>query len=79
MTVLANADHSMRIVNEEVFGPVALLLPFETEEELVEKINSTSYRILGFIIILSSRIVKDCLFVCRLTVTGLDTDWAAAS
>jgi acyl-CoA reductase-like NAD-dependent aldehyde dehydrogenase len=34
----------MRIVNEEVFGPVALLLPFETEEELLKMVNGTSYQ-----------------------------------
>eukprot|EP00026_Physarum_polycephalum_P005380 Phypoly_transcript_05414.p1 GENE.Phypoly_transcript_05414~~Phypoly_transcript_05414.p1 ORF type:complete len:616 (+),score=129.68 Phypoly_transcript_05414:74-1849(+) len=42
-TVLTGANHSMRIVNEEVFGPVALLLPFETEEELIKMVNGTSY------------------------------------
>jgi len=42
-TVLTGANHGMRIVNEEVFGPVALLLPFETEEELIKMVNGTSY------------------------------------
>jgi acyl-CoA reductase-like NAD-dependent aldehyde dehydrogenase len=42
-TVIANANHTMRIVNEEVFGPVALLLPFEDEAELIKQVNSTAY------------------------------------
>jgi len=42
-TVLTNANHDMRIVNEEVFGPVALLLPFEDDAELVKMVNGTAY------------------------------------
>ena len=42
-TVLTGANHGMRIVNEEVFGPVALLLPFESEAELLQMVNGTSY------------------------------------
>jgi acyl-CoA reductase-like NAD-dependent aldehyde dehydrogenase len=42
-TVISNVKHNMRIVNEEVFGPVALLIKFRDEEELVEKVNSSIY------------------------------------
>ena len=41
-TVLANIKHDMKIVNEEVFGPVALLLKFSDEDKLVEQVNSTA-------------------------------------
>lgn len=30
----------MRIFHEEIFGPVATILPFETEEEVVEAANN---------------------------------------
>jgi acyl-CoA reductase-like NAD-dependent aldehyde dehydrogenase len=33
----------MEIVVNEIFGPVMLLLPFDTEEEVVKRTNSTSY------------------------------------
>ncbi|MGQ4515429.1 2-hydroxymuconic semialdehyde dehydrogenase [Streptomyces sp. DW26H14] len=39
-TGLTNAD---RPVREEVFGPVAALIPFDTEEEAVELANDTEY------------------------------------
>src|SRR5699024_12461351 len=33
----------MRIVQEEIFGPVACILPFETEQEVVERANASDY------------------------------------
>mmetsp|Transcript_11092 Transcript_11092/g.16639 ORF Transcript_11092/g.16639 Transcript_11092/m.16639 type:complete len:581 (-) Transcript_11092:24-1766(-) len=42
-TVLTNVSHDMRVVKEEAFGPIMLLLPFSTEQELIEKANSTSF------------------------------------
>ncbi|MFI5706447.1 2-hydroxymuconic semialdehyde dehydrogenase [Kribbella sp. NPDC051620] len=39
-TGLTNAD---QVVREEVFGPVAALIPFDTEEEAVELANDTEY------------------------------------
>jgi len=43
MTVLSNIKHDMRIVNEEVFGPVCLLIPFKNEDQLVQMVNSSAY------------------------------------
>jgi len=37
------ADTSMRIAQEEIFGPVLTVLTFEDMDELVEKANSTIY------------------------------------
>lgn len=42
-TLLEVKDHSLRICQEEVFGPVAVMMPFETEEEAVELANDTIY------------------------------------
>lgn len=42
-TVLSNVNHSMRIVNEEVFGPVMLIIPFSSDDEAVRLANSTEY------------------------------------
>lgn len=38
--VLSNVDHSSRIMKEEIFGPVLPVLPFQTENEVVEVINA---------------------------------------
>lgn len=42
-TVFAGVANSMRIAREEIFGPVAALIPFDGEEEAVAIANDTSY------------------------------------
>ncbi len=42
-TVFAGVDNSMRIAREEIFGPVAALIPFEDEEEAIAIANDTPY------------------------------------
>jgi aldehyde dehydrogenase (NAD+) len=42
-TVLTDVDNSMRVVREEIFGPVAAVMPFETEEEVARLANDTEY------------------------------------
>ncbi|MGH2342370.1 NAD-dependent succinate-semialdehyde dehydrogenase [Segnochrobactraceae bacterium EtOH-i3] len=42
-TVIANANATMRIAREEVFGPVAPVFRFETEEEAVLLANNTEF------------------------------------
>ncbi|MBV8474828.1 MAG: NAD-dependent succinate-semialdehyde dehydrogenase [Hyphomicrobiales bacterium] len=42
-TVIAGVPHDAPIVAEEIFGPVALLFPFETEEEAIAMANASEY------------------------------------
>jgi acyl-CoA reductase-like NAD-dependent aldehyde dehydrogenase len=42
-TVLTDVDNSMRVVREEIFGPVAAIMPFETEDEVLRLANDTTY------------------------------------
>lgn len=42
-TLFANCTEDMRIVKEEVFGPVITVESFKTEEEVVKKANDTIY------------------------------------
>lgn len=42
-TILTNVTHDMRVYQEETFGPVLAILPFETEEEAIELANDTPY------------------------------------
>ncbi|WP_327392549.1 MULTISPECIES: aldehyde dehydrogenase family protein [unclassified Streptomyces] len=46
-TVYADCDRSMRIVQEEVFGPVVTVERFRTEDEAVELANDTRYGLAG--------------------------------
>jgi aminomuconate-semialdehyde/2-hydroxymuconate-6-semialdehyde dehydrogenase len=42
-TVIEGLDHLCRTNQEEIFGPVVTLTPFDTEEEAIEMANSTPY------------------------------------
>lgn len=42
-TVFAGVSPTMRIAQEEIFGPVAAIIPFEGEEEAVSIANGTPY------------------------------------
>ncbi|MDX3109589.1 aldehyde dehydrogenase [Nonomuraea angiospora] len=42
-TVLADASNDMRVAQEEIFGPVAVVVPFEDEADAVAKANDNRY------------------------------------
>ena len=42
-TVLVKAKHEDEVVQREIFGPVVVVLPFDTEEEAVQKANGVEY------------------------------------
>ncbi|WP_175907135.1 5-carboxymethyl-2-hydroxymuconate semialdehyde dehydrogenase [Burkholderia sp. BCC1640] len=48
-TVFADVDNRMRIAQEEIFGPVACLIPFEDEEEGLRLANDTCYGLASYI------------------------------
>ncbi|HSG89760.1 MAG TPA: NAD-dependent succinate-semialdehyde dehydrogenase [Pseudomonadales bacterium] len=48
-TVLADVDPSMRICREETFGPVAALIPFDDEADLVAAANATEYGLAAYV------------------------------
>ncbi|POI32816.1 hypothetical protein CIB84_003431 [Bambusicola thoracicus] len=45
--VLGNCRDDMTCVQEEIFGPVMSILPFDTEEEVVERANNTKFGLAG--------------------------------
>ncbi len=47
-TLLGNISDDMRIAREEIFGPIAALQTFETEEEVIEKANDTEYGLAAY-------------------------------
>jgi len=42
-TVLVNTQESMKVVQEEIFGPVVAAIPFDDPEELMPRANDTVY------------------------------------
>ncbi|MGQ9908246.1 MAG: NAD-dependent succinate-semialdehyde dehydrogenase [Candidatus Flexifilum sp.] len=47
-TVLVNASPNMLVAQEETFGPVAPLIPFDTEEEAVAMANNTPFGLASY-------------------------------
>ncbi len=42
-TVLTNVDPGMRLYQQEIFGPVVSILPFDDEDEAIAMANDTTY------------------------------------
>ena len=47
-TILSNINTSMRVFNEEIFGPVAPIIKFETENEAIELANQTDFGLAAY-------------------------------
>ena len=47
--VLANVTNEMPVAREEVFGPVAVLMPFDSEEEAIAIANDTVYGLAAYV------------------------------
>lgn len=48
-TVLYDVDNKMRVAQEEIFGPVPVIIPFKTEEEAIEIANDSIYGLAGVV------------------------------
>lgn len=46
-TIYTNVDNDARLAQEEVFGPVLVTIPFDTEEDAVRLANSTDYGLIA--------------------------------
>lgn len=48
-TVLCDVPHGALIAREEIFGPVAAITRFATEDEVIEAANSTEYGLISYV------------------------------
>ena len=48
-TVFADVDNRMRIAQEEIFGPVACLIPFKDEADAIAKANDIQYGLSSYV------------------------------
>ena len=49
-TLIVNANNSMRVAQEEIFGPVAVVIKFKTEEEVIAMANDSVYGLGGAVL-----------------------------
>ena len=48
-TIFADANNKMAIAQEEIFGPVLTIIPFDSEEEAIEIANDTPYGLAAYV------------------------------
>ena len=48
-TVFADVDNRMRIAQEEIFGPVACLIPFDDEADAIAQANDIPYGLSSYV------------------------------
>jgi aldehyde dehydrogenase (NAD+) len=48
-TVFAKVKPEMTIAREEIFGPVLAILPYDTEEQVIELANDSAYGLAGYV------------------------------
>lgn len=68
MTVITDATSEMMIADEETFGPVAALFPFETEAEVIALANRSEHGLAGYFF---SKDVQRCWRVAEAMEVGM--------
>jgi len=82
-TIFYDVDNSARIAREEIFGPVATVIPFENEADAIKIANDTPYGLAGAVwtrdIFKAFRIVKSMragiIWVNHMQPTYVEAPW----
>jgi succinate-semialdehyde dehydrogenase / glutarate-semialdehyde dehydrogenase len=67
-TVLGNVSADARVLHEEIFGPVAPVTAFESEEDAIARANDTEYGLVAYVF---TRDIKRAIRVCEGLETGM--------
>lgn len=66
-TLLVDVNNKMRVAQEEIFGPVAVIIKFKTEEEVIEMANDSVFGLAGAV---WTKDINRALHVARGIETG---------
>ena len=67
-TVLSGVSDDARLLKEEIFGPVAPIRTFSSDEEAIEAANNTEYGLVSYVF---TKDLKRALLVCEALETGM--------
>ena len=59
-TIFADVNENMRIVKEEIFGPVLVVQKFKDEEDAIQKANDSIYGLAGAVFTEDMDLSKTC-------------------
>ncbi|KAI1342562.1 Aldehyde/histidinol dehydrogenase [Xylariaceae sp. FL0016] len=80
-TIITNVSSDAKIINEEIFGPVALVFTFDTEEEVVDAANRCDVGLASYIftqdVIRAARVSEQLQFGMVALNTGIISNAAA--
>lgn len=66
-TLITNADNNMKVAREEIFGPVAVVIKFKDEDEVIKMANDSDYGLAGAV---WTRDINKAIRVARAIETG---------
>lgn len=66
-TLLVDVKNDMKVAQEEIFGPVAVVIKFRTEDEVIKMANDNKYGLGGAV---WTRDINRAIRVCRGIETG---------
>ncbi len=72
-TILTQVDESMKIFNEENFGPVIPIIGFNTDEELIKLANNTNYGLAAYFYTNNSKRVWELSEKLQFGMFGVNT------
>lgn len=66
-TLITNANNDMKVAREEIFGPVAVIIKFKDEKEVIEMANDSEYGLAGAV---WTKDINKAIRVARAVETG---------
>lgn len=79
-TVFADVTNTMRIAREEIFGPVLVIIPFDTEEDAIAIANDSNFGLAAYLQTndaARAERVSDALRAGTITINGQSTNYGS--
>lgn len=74
-TIISNIDESMKISYEETFGPIAPIMTFNNDEEIVEIANDTNYGLAAYLFTKSTKRSFEVSEKLQFGIIGVNDGW----